>query len=104
MKDLKEFVLRDVRFEHGDAILFKSVHSTKIENGRISINDTEKDACHSPISDGMRVFICQDKHDGTRANERFEYKYSWTIGCVHKITLAYNEIDWIKHAESYEIY
>jgi len=51
---------------HGEPVTCK-IHGTFIEDAKISV-----DECHN-------VFVCQNTHDGTTADDTLGYEYSWLI-------------------------
>jgi hypothetical protein len=53
-------------FNHGDRVSC-TIEGVQIDDARICIERN-------------LVFICQDKFDGSRCQERFGYRWSWSLG------------------------
>ena len=53
-------------FEHGDKVTCY-IKDVQIKDAKISINENGD------------VYICQNKKDGSNADDKLEYKYSWNI-------------------------
>jgi hypothetical protein len=79
MSDDLFFTYNGQIFRHGSNITCK-IDGNEVRDGKISIK---------PLSDNkMRVFLCQNVANGTKANELFGYKYSWTLGIADKEMLV----------------
>lgn len=57
---------------------------------RCKINETPAEG-RIRVENG-NVYLCQNKMDGNRIEDRYGYKYSWAIGSGSKEALAYSNI------------
>ena len=63
MRDIKD--INGVKVKHGDSVICV-IGDTPIYDAKASIaND--------------RVYVCQNKKDGHKIDNTFEYKYSWSL-------------------------
>ena len=59
--------INGVKVKHGDSVVCV-IDDTPIYDAKIAIKN-----------DGF--YICQDKKNGYKINNTFEYKYSWALDC-----------------------
>ena len=57
------------RFKHGQRVTCE-IEGKKIDDAKISID-----------SDGT-VYVCQNVHEGSKAENKFDYLYSYSIACI----------------------
>lgn len=59
----------------------KAIDWTKVKSGYYFTCSLNKNKCSGIIEKkGTKIFLCQDYHNGDKANDKHGYRYSWTIG------------------------
>jgi len=70
----KYFIYNGQKFYHGDRVTCE-IGDAKIKDARISVDDRDT----SGSGEANKFYICQDIMNGSTANDKLGYKYSWVV-------------------------
>lgn len=98
---MKHVTIKDVTFYHGQSVIAGLPNSDDdsdeeiiIEDCKISINDDQIGK-----KDQIEFFICQNQKDGSNANDKLGYDFSWHVK-VKDGEIVSSDTNWIKEANS----